>query len=70
MPIKPPPLHLTCPQCHWHKRMDLPSDALSLPVIPERCERCGAQDLKFEAKAPQTGGLWQRLKHILLVDPL
>jgi len=44
MPIKPHPVIISCPKCHWHTRYAPKSDAHILGMA-EICPKCGNQHL-------------------------
>jgi len=50
MPIKPQPLTLKCPKCHWSKCIEPKSDLadMSWGVAYSRCPKCGEQTQREE----------------------
>lgn len=45
MPIRPQPMRVRCPHCHWHTIVAPRSDAISRREWVTECPRCGYTDL-------------------------
>jgi len=53
MPIRPQPVSIRCPHCDWHAVWQPRSDALSHNDLPpERCPRCGTDELAADPAVP------------------
>ena len=48
MPIRPPPLHCSCPSCRWSRTLQPLSDALHGGELPTECPACGHEPLRVE----------------------
>ncbi len=46
MPIRPQPMRVSCPHCHWHTISAPRSDAISPGEWVTQCPRCGHDDLE------------------------
>lgn len=46
MPIRPQPMRVRCPHCHWHTIVAPRSDAIRPREWVTQCPRCGHDDLE------------------------
>ena len=46
MPIRPQPMRVSCPHCHWYTISAPRSDAISPGEWVTQCPRCGHEDLE------------------------
>ena len=61
MPLRPAPMHYTCPACHWSKTVAPRSDALTPADYFSSCPACGHAALDAKAAGALQGEVAQVL---------
>ena len=61
MPLRPAPMHYTCPTCHWSKTVAPRSDALTPADYFSSCPACGHAALDAKAAGALQGEVAQVL---------
>ena len=57
MPIRPQPMRVRCPHCHWHTIVAPRSDAIRPSEWVTQCPRCGHDDLERTSLPSWQGSL-------------
>lgn len=60
MPIRPKPVQLECPKCHWRGTFRPNSDALLGRPEDRPCPKCGHRDLHIVSRHPISASSKQR----------